>query len=148
MECARAATDLIASGLGDGAWFAPPEWAAAGLPAPVRAPVELALERRVLLEARRAVEAAGLATAFAAGDWAAAAGRALGAAAGGVELAAAAKGVRFFDQAMSEKLLGTSGKSGDIAAIISLANETWSQLQGKPYNVAYEDLVDTRFVTP
>ena len=40
--------------------------------------------------ARRAVEAAGLATAFAAGDWAAAAGRALGAAAGGVELAAAA----------------------------------------------------------
>lgn len=65
-----------------------------------------------------------------------------------VELAAAAKGVRFFNQAMSEKLLGTPGKSGDIAAIISLANETWSQLQGKPYNVAYEDLVDTRFVTP
>ena len=62
----------------------------APLPAPVRAPVELALERRVVLEARRAVEAAGLATAFAAGDWAAAAGRAVGAAAGGVELAAAA----------------------------------------------------------
>ena len=56
----------------------------APLPALVRAPVELALERRVVLEARPAVEAAGLATtAFAA------AGRALGAAAGGVELAAA-----------------------------------------------------------
>ena len=65
-----------------------------------------------------------------------------------VELSPAAKGVRFFDQAMSEKLLGPPGKSGDIAAIVSLANETWSQLQGKPYNVAYEDLVDTRFVTP
>ncbi len=34
--CARAATDLIAKSLGDGAWFAPAEWAAAGLPAPVR----------------------------------------------------------------------------------------------------------------
>ncbi|CAM8629075.1 MutY A/G-specific DNA glycosylase [Comamonadaceae bacterium] len=36
VECARAATDLIANGLGDGAWFTPAEWAAAGLPAPVR----------------------------------------------------------------------------------------------------------------
>lgn len=65
-----------------------------------------------------------------------------------VELAAAAKGVRFYDQAMSEKLLGSPGKPGDIAAIVSLANETWSQLQGRPYNVAYDELVDSRFVTP
>jgi len=36
VECARAATDLIASRLGDGTWFTPAEWAAAGLPAPVR----------------------------------------------------------------------------------------------------------------
>ncbi|MFI8480211.1 ABC transporter substrate-binding protein [Pseudomonas sp. NPDC078700] len=64
------------------------------------------------------------------------------------ELAEAAKGVRFYDQAMSEKLLGTSESQGDIAQIISLANETWSELQGKPYNVSYSDLVDTRFVKP
>nr|WP_315465196.1 A/G-specific adenine glycosylase [uncultured Rhodoferax sp.] len=36
VECARAAIDLIASGLGEGAWFTPAEWTAAGLPAPVR----------------------------------------------------------------------------------------------------------------
>jgi len=64
------------------------------------------------------------------------------------DLAEAAKGVRFYDQAMSEKLLGVPGQSGDIAGIISLANETWSSLQGKPYTVKYEDLVDTRFVKP
>jgi NitT/TauT family transport system substrate-binding protein len=64
------------------------------------------------------------------------------------DLAEAAKGVKFYDQAMSEKLLGTPGKAGDIAEIIKLANETWSTLQGKPYAVSYEDLVDTAFVTP
>lgn len=64
------------------------------------------------------------------------------------DLAEAAKGVKFYDQAMSEKLLGTPGKEGDIGEIISLANETWSQLQGKTYDVKYADLVDTRFVTP
>lgn len=64
------------------------------------------------------------------------------------DLAEAAKGVKFYDQAMSEKLLGTPGKEGDIAGIIKLANETWTQLQGKTYDVSYEDLVDTRFVTP
>lgn len=64
------------------------------------------------------------------------------------DLAEAAKGVKFYDQAMSEKLLGTPGQTGDIAGIIGLADETWSALQGKPYNVTYEDLVDTRFVTP
>jgi NitT/TauT family transport system substrate-binding protein len=64
------------------------------------------------------------------------------------DLAEAAKGVKFYDQAMSEKLLGTPGKAGDIAEIIKLANETWSSLQGKPYAVSYEDLVDTSFVAP
>jgi len=64
------------------------------------------------------------------------------------DLAEAAKGVKFYDQAMSEKLLGTKGKSGDIADIIKLANETWSELQGKPFTVSYDDLVDTSFVTP
>lgn len=64
------------------------------------------------------------------------------------DLAEAAKGVKFYDQAMSEKLLGTPGKPGDIAEIIKLANETWSSLQGKPYAVSYEDLVDTSFVAP
>lgn len=64
------------------------------------------------------------------------------------DLAEAAKGVKFYDQAMSEKLLGTPGKPGDIAGVISLANETWTSLQGKPYAVSYEDLVDTSFVTP
>ncbi len=64
------------------------------------------------------------------------------------DLAEAAKGVKFYDQAMSEQLLGTPGKPGDIADIIKLANETWSGLQGKTFDVKYEDLVDTSFVTP
>jgi NitT/TauT family transport system substrate-binding protein len=64
------------------------------------------------------------------------------------DLAEAAKGVKFYDQAMSEKLLGTPGKPGDIADIIKLANETWSGLQGKTFDVKYEDLVDASFVTP
>ena len=62
----------------------------APLPAPEREPVELALERRVVLDARRAVEATGLATAFAAVGLAAAAERALRGSAEGLELAAAA----------------------------------------------------------
>ncbi|MCU9946522.1 ABC transporter substrate-binding protein [Pseudomonas sp. PDM13] len=64
-----------------------------------------------------------------------------------VELSNAAKGVRFYDQAMSEKLLGVPGKPGDIKGVIRLANETWSALQGKRYEVSYDDLVDTRFVS-
>ncbi|GAC1031547.1 ABC transporter substrate-binding protein [Pseudomonas sp. No.21] len=64
-----------------------------------------------------------------------------------VELANAAKGVRFYDQAMSEKLLGVPGKPGDIKGVIRLANETWSTLQGKRYEVSYDDLVDTRFIS-
>jgi NitT/TauT family transport system substrate-binding protein len=63
------------------------------------------------------------------------------------ELAAAAKGVRFYDQAMSEKLLGTSGSKGDAATVIKLANETASELQGKPFNVSYDDLVDNRSIS-
>ena len=64
------------------------------------------------------------------------------------ELAAAAQGVRFYDQAMSEQLFGASGKPGDSAALIKLANETASELQGKPYNVSNDDLIDNRFVSP
>ena len=64
------------------------------------------------------------------------------------ELEAAAQGVRFYDQAMSEKLLGAPGKPGDSAPLIKLANETASELQGKPYNVSNDDLIDNRFVTP
>lgn len=64
------------------------------------------------------------------------------------DLAEAAKGVKFYDQPMSEKLLGTASKPGDIAEIIKLANETWSELQGKPFTVSFDDLVDTSFVTP
>jgi NitT/TauT family transport system substrate-binding protein len=64
------------------------------------------------------------------------------------ELAAAAKGVRFYDQAMSEKLLGTAGQQGDAAGVIKLANEAASALQGKAFNVSFDELVDNRFVTP
>ncbi|MCY1282109.1 putative aliphatic sulfonates-binding protein [compost metagenome] len=64
------------------------------------------------------------------------------------DLADAAKGVRFYDQAMSEQLLGTPNKPGDIAGIITLANETWSQLQGKRFDASYDELVDPSFVTP
>ena len=63
------------------------------------------------------------------------------------ELAEAAKSVRFYNRQMSEQLLGTEGKRGDIADIIALANKTWSELQGKTFNVSYEELVDTRFVS-
>ncbi|AYC34875.1 taurine ABC transporter substrate-binding protein [Pseudomonas cavernae] len=65
-----------------------------------------------------------------------------------LEMANAAKGVRFYDQAMSEKLLGTPGKPGEIKGVIRLANETWSSLQGKRYEVSYDDLVNSAFVTP
>jgi NitT/TauT family transport system substrate-binding protein len=65
-----------------------------------------------------------------------------------VEMANAAKGVRFYDQAMSEGLLGTPDKAGDIKGVIRLANETWSSLQGKRFDVRYDELVDTHFVTP
>lgn len=64
------------------------------------------------------------------------------------ELAAAARGVRFYDQAMSEKLLGSAGQQGDAAGVIKLANEAASALQGKTFNVSFDDLVDNRFVTP
>jgi NitT/TauT family transport system substrate-binding protein len=40
------------------------------------------------------------------------------------------------------------GKPGDSEPLIKLANETASELQGKPYNVSYDDLVDNRFVSP
>lgn len=62
-------------------------------------------------------------------------------------LADAAKGVRFYDKAMSEQLIGTPGKPGDIKGLIRLANETWSGLQGKRLEVSYDDLVDPRFVS-
>ncbi|WP_137817435.1 ABC transporter substrate-binding protein [Pseudomonas sp. 2FG] len=65
-----------------------------------------------------------------------------------VEMASAAKGVRFYDQAMSEKLLGTPGTPSDIAELITLANQTWSSLQGKPFAVSYDELVDPTFVSP
>lgn len=64
------------------------------------------------------------------------------------ELESAAKGVRFYDQAMSEKLLGSNGSQGDAAAVIKLANETATELQGKPYNVSYGNLIDNRFISP
>jgi len=64
------------------------------------------------------------------------------------ELASAAKGVRFYDQAMSEALLGSNGSKGAAESVLKLANETASELQGKPYNVSYADLIDNRFITP
>ncbi|WP_248797663.1 ABC transporter substrate-binding protein [Pseudomonas sp. MWU13-2105] len=64
------------------------------------------------------------------------------------ELASAAKGVRFYDQAMSEALLGSNGSKGAAEGVLKLANETASELQGKPYNVSYADLIDNRFITP
>lgn len=65
-----------------------------------------------------------------------------------VEMANAAKGVRFYDQAMSEALLGKADQAGEIKGVIRLANETWSALQGKRFEVRYDELVDSRFVTP
>jgi len=96
----------------------------APLPAPERAPVELALERRrVVLDARRAVEAAGLATAFAAVGWAAAAGRALGAAAGGLELAAAAlaTGVELAVAAAGADLAASAPLGVDLGVGVAMA---------------------------
>ncbi|MDP3814197.1 ABC transporter substrate-binding protein [Pseudomonas sp.] len=65
-----------------------------------------------------------------------------------LEMANAAKGVRFYDQAMSEQLLGSADQAGEIKGVIRLANETWSALQGKRFEVRYDELVDSRFVTP
>ncbi len=62
------------------------------------------------------------------------------------DVAAAASTVRFYDEEMSKKLLGQSGKEGDIAPVIKLANETWSQLKKENYQVTYDELVDNSFV--
>jgi len=64
------------------------------------------------------------------------------------DLAEAAKGVRFYDQAMNEKLLGSADKPGTIADVINLAGETWTELLGKPVSARYPELVDTRFLRP
>ena len=64
------------------------------------------------------------------------------------DLEAAAKGVRFYDQAMSEKLLGSNGSTGDAATVIKLANETAGEMQGKEFNVSYSYLIDNRFISP
>ncbi len=57
------------------------------------------------------------------------------------------KGVRFYDTKGSAGLLGSSAKPGPIKDVISLANETWSAIQGKTLTVSYEDLVDTHFLS-
>lgn len=62
------------------------------------------------------------------------------------DVSEALKGVRFFDTAGSVALLGQPGKPGPIKDVVSLANETWSVIQGKTFNVSYDDLVDTRFL--
>ncbi len=62
------------------------------------------------------------------------------------DLAEAAATVRFYDQEMATKLLGELGKEGEIAPVIKLANETWSQLKQEDYQVTFEELVDNRFV--
>jgi NitT/TauT family transport system substrate-binding protein len=62
------------------------------------------------------------------------------------DVSEALKGVRFFDTAGSAALLGQPGKPGPIKDVVSLANETWSVIQGKAFNVSYDDLVDTRFL--
>ncbi len=58
----------------------------------------------------------------------------------------AAATVRFYDQEMSKKLLGQLGKEGEIAPVIKLANETWSELKKEDYKVTFDELVDNRFV--
>ena len=62
------------------------------------------------------------------------------------DVADALKGVRFFDLKGNTALLGTPGKPGPIKDIVSLANDTWSVIQGKNFNVSYDDLVDVRFL--
>ncbi|MGY0615656.1 ABC transporter substrate-binding protein [Vibrio sp. FJH11] len=62
------------------------------------------------------------------------------------DLAGAAATVRFYDQEMNVKLLGENGKEGELAPVIKLANETWSQLQGEKFEVTFDDLVDNRFI--
>lgn len=64
------------------------------------------------------------------------------------DVSEALKGVRFFDTQGSIALLGQPGKPGPIKEVVSLANDTWSQLQGKQLKVTYDDLVDTRFLKP
>lgn len=62
------------------------------------------------------------------------------------DLAEAAATVRFYDQEMATRLLGELGKEGELAPVIKLANETWSELKKEEYQVTFEELVDNRFV--
>lgn len=62
------------------------------------------------------------------------------------DVEAAAANVRFYDKDMNLKLLGTPGKTGTIAPIIKLANETWSKLKDEDYHVKYNELVDNQFL--
>ena len=64
------------------------------------------------------------------------------------DVSEALKGVRFYDTAGSVGLMGQPGKPGPLKDVVSLANETWSVIQGKTFNVGYDDLVDTRFLKP
>ena len=79
----------------------------------------------MVLEARRAGESVGWATACAAGDGAAAAGRAVGAAAGGVELAAgaAATGVGVAAAAAGGGLAGAAQRVVDLGVGVAMAQE-------------------------
>ncbi len=62
------------------------------------------------------------------------------------DLAEAASTVRFYDQNMNVKLLGENSQEGELAPVIKLANETWSQLQGDNFQVTFDQLVDNRFI--
>ena len=64
------------------------------------------------------------------------------------DVSEALKGVRFYDTAGCAGLMGQPGKPGPLKDVVSLANETWSMIQGKTFNVGYDDLVDTRFLKP
>jgi NitT/TauT family transport system substrate-binding protein len=63
------------------------------------------------------------------------------------DFADAARGVKFYDLAMTKTFLGTAEKPGEIAGVITLGNEIWSDL-GKMSGgkISYAALVDSSYL--
>jgi NitT/TauT family transport system substrate-binding protein len=63
------------------------------------------------------------------------------------DFADAAKGVKFYDLAMTKTYLGTAEKPGEIAGVITLGNEIWSDL-GKMSGgkIGYAAIVDSSYL--
>jgi NitT/TauT family transport system substrate-binding protein len=63
------------------------------------------------------------------------------------DFADAAKGINFYDLAMTKTLLGTADKPGEIAGVIALGNEIWSDLgRMSGGKIDYAAVVDSSYL--